>query len=222
MRRRPRKAETDCPRPFYGCAGYALRRLRHGGCYAHPRKTGATRLRALSLAPMTTGQTLASDQRRFQRSALSRPKTASGASRPLPHRRLSRWRLQPTDASGKNAASYDPVRRGPHLPQSDERKLSPCMVNFLSRATSGTDWGAVRAAEGSTWGGTRASTSLNLVTFRDWRYAGNSNLVFHELGHLPDWQSGELTNLSYLGDSASAMWDGQDSWAGNRFGGVSP
>lgn len=100
---------------------------------------------------------------------------------------------------------------------SKTRELTPCMVNFLNGATSGTDWGAVRAAEGSTWGGRRASTSLNLVTFRSWNYAGDSNLVFHEIGHLPDWQSGELTNMSYAAESASAMWNGQDSWAGNRF-----
>lgn len=49
------------------------------------------------------------------------PKTASRGLRPLPHRRLSRWRVQATDASGKNRPGYDPVRRGAVLPQSGQQ-----------------------------------------------------------------------------------------------------
>ena len=101
--------------------------------------------------------------------------------------------------------------------QNEEKRLSPCMVNFLNQVTSGTDWGAVRLNQGNTWGGRKASTSLNVVTFRSWRYASDTNLLFHELGHQPDWQSGALTNLSYAGESASAWWNGEDTWAGNQF-----
>lgn len=71
---------------------------------------------------MTTGQAIAIDQRRFQRIAAPRPKTASGGLRPIPHRRLSRWRLQGTDASGKMRSRYDWARRGAVLPQSEENE----------------------------------------------------------------------------------------------------
>lgn len=53
-----------------------------------------------------------------QQLTAARPNTASKASRPITHQRLSRWRLQPTDTSAKNRPSYDPPRRVPHLPQS--------------------------------------------------------------------------------------------------------
>ena len=46
----------------------------------------------------------------------SRPETASGGLRTVPRLRLSRWRLQPTDTSGKIAPSYDRARRCSHLP----------------------------------------------------------------------------------------------------------
>lgn len=82
---------------------------------------------------MAPGSALAIDRQRVQRSAPSRPKTASGGLRPLPHRRLSRWRLQGANASGKNAASYDPWRRVPHLPQSDTPECSGVQRAF--RAT---------------------------------------------------------------------------------------
>lgn len=44
-------------------------------------------------------------------------KTASRGSRLVRHRRLSRWRSQATDASGKMRPSYDRARRCSHLPQ---------------------------------------------------------------------------------------------------------
>lgn len=122
--------------------------------------------------------------------------------------------LAPPDAA---ASSRERCDAGSCLTTKKTKKLSSCMVNFLNKTATGTDWGAIRAVEGNTWGDRRASTSLDLITFSDWRYASDSNLVFHELGHLPDWQSGELTNAAYVMESASAWWDGEDKWAGNRF-----
>ena len=144
-------------------------------------------------------------------------KTASGGLQPWGRRRVGRTGPQPTGALRKNQPRYDLARRGAVLPQNEQKKLSPCMVGFLNRATSGTDWGAVRFTEGSTWGGRRASTSLNLVTYSDWRHSRDFSLLLHELGHMPDWQSGELTNFSYARESASAWWNDRDTWAGNRF-----
>ena len=80
---------------------------------------------------MTTGHVLAIKPQRFKATAPVRRKTASGGLGAIPHRRLSRWRLQGANASGKNAASYDYARRVPHLPQS-EKKLSQCMIEFLT------------------------------------------------------------------------------------------
>ena len=62
----------------------------------------------------------------------SRPETASGGLRTVPRLRLSRWRLQPTDTSGKIAPSYDRARRCSHLPQS---KSVFCSVVGLLGAT---------------------------------------------------------------------------------------
>lgn len=44
-------------------------------------------------------------------------KTASGGSRPIRHRHLSRWRSQAHDASGKMRPGYGGARRCSHLPQ---------------------------------------------------------------------------------------------------------
>lgn len=66
---------------------------------------------------MTTGHVLAIEPQRFKATAPVRRKTASGASRPGPHRRLSRWHSQALDAPEECRLRYDPSRRVPHLPQ---------------------------------------------------------------------------------------------------------
>lgn len=65
------------------------------------------------------------------------PKTASGGLRSLPHHRLSRWRLQAPDASGKNRPSYDRVCRVPHLPQSD---ACGSTNSALDTVRNGAEW----------------------------------------------------------------------------------
>ena len=47
----------------------------------------------------------------------------------MPRLRLSRWRLQPTDASGKIASGYGGVRRCSHLPQSSWRSSACGFLN---------------------------------------------------------------------------------------------
>ena len=85
---------------------------------------------------MTTGNVLAIEPQRFKATAPVRRKTASGGLRAIPHRRLSRWRLQGAGASGENAASYDRVRRVPHLPQNDQ--IEACeILRHNSESTQG-------------------------------------------------------------------------------------
>lgn len=66
------------------------------------------------------------------------PKTASRGLRPLAHHRLSRWRLQATDASGKMRPRYDLARRGAVLPQ---REGPGCDQRLLNLANGLADWG---------------------------------------------------------------------------------
>ena len=77
-------------------------------------RTCATRV---ILAPMLATRCTAVSAPGLPGIAPSRPKPASRAFRPGPHRRLSRWRSQTIDAPGENPLRYQMPRRVPHLPQ---------------------------------------------------------------------------------------------------------
>ena len=83
-------------------------------------RTCATRV---ILAPMLATRCTAVSAPGLPGIAPSRPKPASRAFRPGPHRRLSRWRSQTIDAPGENPLRYQMPRRVPHLPQKEEPAL---------------------------------------------------------------------------------------------------
>lgn len=110
---------------------------------------------------MTTGHAFAIEPRRFMANAPARRKTASGGLGAIPHRRLSRWRLQGADTSAKNAASYDRARRVPHLAQSGQ---------CASPATSSAEAAASQAGNRDAYWSSRlrrgdplAATALGIV-----------------------------------------------------------
>ena len=111
-----------------------------------------------------------------QRHPLARRKPASGGLNPAPRHRFSRWRSQPTDASGKNASGYERPRRVPHLPQSG--KPGPCSTavrgllgnkdvrNAISDAVklglSTPNWGGGPHSEAGFWAGRGPAGGVNV------------------------------------------------------------
>lgn len=109
-----------------------------------------------------------------------------------------------TYAAGIRSAA--PGRPGPTPPPPAEHKLAACLVNFLNKEAPGADWSSVGVSQGNTWGDTPASTGPGKITFHDNQGAADLSLLFHELGHIPQWESGRLSIAKYAGEVASVAW----------------
>lgn len=141
-----------------------------------------------------------------------------GTSRPEPVDRLfwDRYFSNPNPNIFTNPNSYaacPDCAKAPasNRPKPKKGKLSQCMIDFLNRRALGYDWNKVTLVEGSTWGGRRASTSQDKITFNKWSSRNDLDLLFHELGHMPQWSSGALTTKGYASEAVGSWWSG-NTW----------
>jgi hypothetical protein len=92
----------------------------------------------------------------------------------------------------------------PRRPQT--RKITQCMQKWLSSHYLGVDWSAPTISSDAPLPYMGASTNSDLEIFVGHRQFGsferNSWLFFHEMAHMPQWASGDLTTLSYVGSAA--------------------
>lgn len=86
------------------------------------------------------------------------------------------------------------------------RKISQCMQGWLSSHYLGFDWSRPTISSDEPWRGMAASTNGNLMIFvGSGRYrnfeTADTRLFFHEITHMPQWQSRQMTTPSYAGSA---------------------
>lgn len=100
----------------------------------------------------------------------------------------------------------------PRRPQT--RRISQCMQRWLSRHYFGFDWNLPTISSDAPLPYMGASTNSDLMIFVGHKqyssFERNSWLFFHEIAHMPQWASGDLTTLGYVGSAAKHFFRHDD------------
>jgi RHS repeat-associated protein len=89
------------------------------------------------------------------------------------------------------------------------RKISKCMQKWLSSHYLGFDWSRPTISSNAPLPYMAASTDSQLMIYVGFKRfdsfeTADTFLFFHEIAHMPQWASGELTGLGYVG---STIWN---------------
>lgn len=109
--------------------------------------------------------------------------------------------------SGSEPGGREPGKNPARAKAPPQKKLRMCLVKFLNKFAPSVDWSKVTLTEGGALPGMAATTYGNNINFDKgvWSHISMS-LLFHELGHVPQWSSGRLTYGSYIGQAVGSWF----------------